>query len=220
MITLESAWDTVLMLLIAFGVGLLGGIGGAMLEQRQAAAAAIKSPGKLRFAATTLLGGIAAVAILYFFSPEHETVIAVAGKEPATATTYSLTELVALSLIIGSAGPAFLATMQTKTTALLEAQKSAAATEATATQAIGNVADQASTLAKASVASAAPKIEEALQQASGTTLSTAQVQEVVAKIADEAEASLATDLESHVESAKAQVAEASGSPTHPASATE
>jgi hypothetical protein len=194
------------MLLIAGGVGLLGGVGAALLDIRNRKDSSTQSS-VARFFSSIVLGGIAAVAVLYFFPPAQEVLHA--GVDPDLTTEYDLTKLVALSLIVGSAGPAFLATLQTKTLALSAAEEKATAATATATQAISGVADQAATIAKASVAASAPEIQAAVQQAGGPALSTAQVDNVASQLADKAETAVADSLSAHVESAQRSVAGAS-----------
>ncbi|HUC07693.1 MAG TPA: hypothetical protein VMR96_06350, partial [Solirubrobacterales bacterium] len=123
------------MLLVAGGVGFLGGIGAGLLEMRRDPAKE-KEWAKL-IGSSILLGGIAAVAILYFFPPE-ETKTVVANGMTETFTGYSLTKLVALALIVGSAGGSFLLLLQKKTLDLADAQKDAALKTAEAVQTAGD----------------------------------------------------------------------------------
>jgi hypothetical protein len=206
MIELTNTSDTVVMLAIAAGAGLLGGLGAALLELRRPGEAACRFSW-CSLISSILLGAIAAVAILYFFPPTQETVSTAAGGETVT-TEYDLTKLVALALIVGSAGPAFLAALQSRTLALANAEQVAAATQATAKQAVSSVADQAATLAKAGVSAAATQIQETLQQAGQAPLSGEQVNEVVNQLADQAQAAVADGLEPHVESAQRSISAA------------
>jgi hypothetical protein len=215
MIALDSTSDTVVMLFIAAGVGLIGGIAAGLLDMGRAAKS--DAPGnRMGFWASVFLGGVSAVAILYFFPPAQETVREVAGGAPETTTEYDLTQLVALALIVGSAGSGFLVVMQTRALALASAERTAA-TQATATQAISGVADQAASLAKAGVSAAAPQIEAALQQAA-PSLSQEQMSAVVSDLADQAETAVADNLEPQVESAQQMVvaASATAAPAKPA----
>jgi hypothetical protein len=103
--------------LIAAAVGAVGGLGAELLLQRADNTGTVEIPGRLKgtrfvdlgFPASLILGAIAAVAILYFFPPVTEKIIAGStGAPPQTTQEYDL--VVALSLIVGSAGPAFLST--------------------------------------------------------------------------------------------------------------
>ncbi len=158
MIPLNTTWDTVLMLLIAGGVGLIGGIAAGFLEMRRPDGPIACS--RKRFFGSVFLGGIAAVAILYFFPPEESVV---SGTE--IVNQYNLTRLVALALIIGSAGTNFLISMQARTMALV-AEKQAKTTEETANQAIGGIGTQVPVITKASVeATSAPVVQKAMEEA-------------------------------------------------------
>lgn len=210
MIELNTTWDVVLMLLIAAGVGLVGGLGAAMLDRRRREEDPTVGRGSL--GSSVFLGGIAAVAILYFFPPTREGANAVGGEGKA----YDLTELVALSLIVGSAGSSFLLMLQARTLALASAERNAAtqatanqATQATATQALSEVADQAASAAMASVSASAPELQAALQRAGAPVISAEQVDQVVSDLADQTKSAVAADLEPHVESAQKLVAAAS-----------
>lgn len=173
MIELTTTWDTVIMLLIAAGVGLIGGIGGGLLEMRRPSTADSNSTSNSNsgysakmFVSSVILGGIAAVAILYFFPPQ-ETVTVTVGSETTTTTEYDLTKLVALALIVGSAGAGFLLALQKRTSDLLDAEKAVAANTSasvSASQSIGGLKDQVSTLTKSGVESAAtPVVMKAME---------------------------------------------------------
>ncbi len=140
MVDLNTTWNTVVMLLVAGGVGLIGGFGAGLLEMRRIAAATTEKLGTTPpcpreskwagFLSSVVLGGIAAVAILYFFPPVQEVVTPGAGGESVVTTSYDLTKLVALALIVGSAGTGFLQVMQTRTLALASADRAKGAQEA------------------------------------------------------------------------------------------
>jgi hypothetical protein len=139
MIELTQDWDYVLMILIAAGVGAIGGFGGELLMSRADNTGTVETPGRLAgtrfvdigFPASLILGAIAAVAILYFFPPVVETITAGAnGAEPETTQEYDVVKLVALSLIVGSGGPAFLQTAQSRIIAAVNAQTAASKDEA------------------------------------------------------------------------------------------
>jgi len=164
MIPLNTTMDTVLMLLIAGGVGLIGGLAAGFLETRRPGVTITCSWQK--FAGSVFLGGVAAVAILYFFPPEEA--VEVAGK---VVHQYNLTRLVAFALIVGSAGTSFLFTLQTRALALAAQNKVEAteekveATEETATETIGGLGQQVPVIAKSAVESAAPAFQKVLEEA-------------------------------------------------------
>ncbi|HEX4465404.1 MAG TPA: hypothetical protein VH042_12270 [Solirubrobacterales bacterium] len=198
MIPIHNTCNTVVMLLVAGGVGLIGGIGAGLLEIR-------RDPKKAKecrkaIASCVLLGGIAAVAILYFFPPEE-----VVGSVTVEGLTkpikeYDLTKLVALALIVGSAGANFLLVMQKKTLDLLEAEKETAEAEkesaekegeantakATASEAMVGVGNQVPALVSASVIKAAtPTIRKALEKAGARKATKALPPEIVTSVLKE-----------------------------------
>jgi hypothetical protein len=157
MIPLNTTMDTVLMLLIAGGVGLIGGIAAAFLETRRPGVPA--NCGWKKFIGSVFLGGVAAVAVLYFFPPEES--VEVAKK---VVHQYNLTRLVAFALIVGSAGTSFLLTLQTRALALT-AQARVETTEETATETIDGLGKQVPVIAKSAVESAAPAFQKVLEEA-------------------------------------------------------
>jgi hypothetical protein len=152
--------DYVWMVVIAAGLGAIGGLGAELLLQRADNTGTLEIPGRLRgtrffdigFPASLILGAIAAVAILYFFPPVVEKVIVEAGKEPRTEHEYDLVRLIALSVIVGSAGPAFLSTAQARVMSALNAQKVGTAVDTGQAQ-----VDQVVESAKAAVPAAVQK---------------------------------------------------------------
>jgi len=77
----------------------------------------------LGFLSSLLLGAVTAVAFLYFFPPETQTITRDASGMNHTGYSYDLVKLVALSLIVGSAGPSFLSSIQGRLLGALNAQK-------------------------------------------------------------------------------------------------
>lgn len=218
MIELNTTWNTVTMLLIAAGVGLLGGIAAGLLEMQRAkkaaagATSAVAAPSLDRrtFWSSVFLGGVAAVAILYFFPPQ-ETVSVTIENAVATKTQYDLTKLVALALIVGSAGSSFLLVLQTRALALTSAA-GAEATKATANEAIGGFKDQAPALAKANVEALAPAVQEALEDAtmkSKAEISSDTVEELIGELATQTEAAMKDSIDPLVEGAQRTVLAAS-----------
>jgi hypothetical protein len=217
MIEIKTTWDTVIMLLVAGGVGFLGGIGAGLLEMR-------RDPEKEKewaklIGSSIMLGGIAAVAILYFFPPE-ETKTVIANGETEIFTGYSLTKLVALALIVGSAGGSFLLILQKRTLDLADAQKDAAlktaeavqtagdakAIQAQATEAVRSVGSQAKTLAKSGVVeSVEPTIRKALEEAGGVAVSAETVSAVAQELGDQAGLAVENSIGPVVEDAQDRI---------------
>ena len=134
------------------------------------------------------------MAILYFFPPVVET-IAVDPKtgKPDTTHEYDLVKLVALSLIVGSAGPAFLSTAQSRVMSALNAQKADTAVETGKAQ-----VDQVAKSAKAAVSGA-------VQEAVNTHMPTASADEIKA-VVETASESLEHSLQPQVKVARDQIA--------------
>ena len=223
MIELDSTWNTVVMLLVAAGVGLIGGIGGAFIEWRQRCAAPVTSGAgscnsRLSALSCIVLGGLAAVAILYFFPPTQEVVEpATDGAEPVVTTFYDLTQLVALALIVGSAGAAFLQALQTRALAMAKAQE-AEATKATATAAVSGIGARMEQTTEDTIKDASTQIKAELQKA--TPLPLEQAEKIVDDLADKASTAVAESLESEVKTAQRVIAATgTGEPTVPAPAT-
>lgn len=198
MIPLNTTWDNILMLLIAGGVGLIGGVGAALLETRREGTAT--ASGWKAFAGSVILGGIAAVAILYFFPPQ-ETIV----KDGVSTSQYDLTRLVALALIVGSAGTSFLLTLQTRAMALV-AEKQAKTTEETAQQTVGAMGEQMPVIGKASVEGAAPLIQKALENASKlekrSQVTPAMVQAVTDELGSEVKRAVEVQIDPMVKGAQ------------------
>lgn len=201
MIDLNSTTDYVYMLLIAAGIGAIGGLGAELLLKRADNTGTLLLPSKLSgthlvevgFPASLMIGAIAAVAILYFFPPVVTTVTAGRnGGAPTTTLQYDVVKLAALSLIVGSAGPAFLSSAQARLASALDAQKVDAAVETGKNQ-LAQIAE-----------SAKAAVPGAVQEAVARTLPNADVGQLKA-VADAASASLRSALEPQVEVAKQQV---------------
>jgi hypothetical protein len=111
MVSLDTTTRWVVMLLVAGGVGLIGGVAAALLETK--ANFNDKPPNRgswlLNGIVCVFVGGVAAVAVIYFFIPVKELIPKGGGKPEAY---YELIKLVPLSLIVGSAGTYFLKSFQ------------------------------------------------------------------------------------------------------------
>jgi hypothetical protein len=216
MIELDSTWNTIVMLLVAFGVGLLGGIGAAFIEWRQRCAnpSAVGQPCNPKWSAISciVLGGLAAVAILYFFPPTQEVLVPVEGKEPEKTISYNLVELVALALIVGTAGAAFLQALQTRALALTKAQEAESAKAAT----LATVADlpkKAEEATKTGIQEASDEIKAKLQ---GSPVPSQQADQLVKDLAEEASSAVVEDIEPRLEIAQQVIAATSPGAQRPA----
>lgn len=201
MIELGGDLDYVYMIGIALIAGGIGGVAAELLIQRAGNRGTVELPGRLArtrlvdigYPANIVLGGIAAVAILYFFPPVIPTITpGTGGGEPIRSEEYDLVKLIALSLIVGSAGPAFLASAQSRVMSALNAQKADTAVETGKKQ-----IDQVVESAKAAVPAA-------VQAALAEHISTATPDDVKA-ISDSTVASMATTLEPQVAVARGQI---------------
>jgi uncharacterized protein (DUF2267 family) len=219
MIELNTTWNTIVMLLVAGGVGLIGGVGAALIELKARAAAApttgTGSTGQkatdpssdfLNILACVVLGGIAAVAVLYFFPPTKEVVPEGGG---ATETSYDLIKLVALSLIVGSAGTVFLQSLQARALNLANEQKVGTVT-ATAGAAVDTATKSMPGLAATRIEASTSEATAAIQQKSG--LSAEQSHEVakavLGAVADTVSEGLAEDVQKQADDAQRVVAAA------------
>lgn len=221
MIELDSTWNTIVMLLVAFGVGLLGGVGAAFIEWRQrsatppAAGTQVPSAG-LSALSCVVLGGLAAVAVLYFFPPTQEIVEPVADGEAKKATFYDLTELVALALIVGTAGAAFLQALQSRALMMAKAQQ-AETTAATSAAAVGGISAQAKETTEAQIKAAGTQLKTELQKAN--PLPADQAEQIVDDLADRASTAVAENLESQVQMAQRVIAAAASGEPPPTAGT-
>lgn len=170
MITLESSWDYVWLFVVAGGFGAVGGLAYELLQVRAHETGTLELPGgrgsqrfvDLGFFASIILGAIAAIAITYFFTPEVLVKTGPPGSEVIT-TKWQIVKVVPLSIIVGSAGGAFLTTMQTRALAQLNAQRAetnaqkAQTTAAVSKTAVAQLA--AAATAASQVAAAMPRAE-------------------------------------------------------------
>jgi hypothetical protein len=107
-------------ILIAAAAGAVGGLVYELLQARLSDAGMLerwsthvdgsRSFWDLGFVASVIIGAVSAVAFLYFLTPT-ETVISTA-QSTVTTRAYDPFKLIAASLIVGSAGGAFLTAMQ------------------------------------------------------------------------------------------------------------
>jgi hypothetical protein len=200
MVELNSTGDTVWMLVVTFLVGLLGGVAAAFIEWRKSCAQPQAKTCNRSWSAVScvFLGAIAAVAILYFFPPTT-TETSLSGE---TVSSYDLVKLVALALIVGSAGAAFLQAMQTRALALASAERTEA-TKATATEALEGLPKQAEKAAETGIEAAAMQIQDKLR--SKKELKPREAEKAIEELASDASKSVADALGSQVDTAQKMV---------------
>jgi hypothetical protein len=205
MIALETTWEYVVMIIVAFAVGLLGGVGAALLESKTKVAADPPDTKhwKLDTFACVVIGGIAAVAVLYFFLPTRE-IVSTSGK---SEQFYELVKLVALSLIVGSAGTVFLQTFQTRVEGALAAQAGNQATEKAAekTHTAAGVAESIPAQTDRSLDSAAANFQTVL---TGAGITAEKAAEVAPQLVEEAKKAAAEAIEPQVNTIQALAAPA------------
>jgi hypothetical protein len=140
MVTLTGAVDYVWLFLTAAISGAVGGLAYELLRpgRSDTPTGEIETSGWLRVPfyrgqprppiielgvfSSLIVGAIAAVAAAYFFTPEVQVKEMVRGVEVVT-TKWQIVKVVPLSLIVGSAGGAFLTAMQSRVLAQVNAER-------------------------------------------------------------------------------------------------
>jgi hypothetical protein len=159
MVSLTGALDYVWLFLIAGGLGAIGGIGFELLQTRVGGVTGLlRLPGQgpnqsfvdLGFFASMILGAIAAVAVSYFFTPEVQVKVTVRGVQ-SIRTEWSIARVVPLSLIVGSAGGAFLRAMQARVQLAVSNQR-VVATQAAGKAALVQLAQSSQDATRAAIA--------------------------------------------------------------------
>lgn len=110
-------------LVTALAAGAVGGLTAAMMlldPSEHGGDVPVGSSAARVVAIRTLVGAVAAVAFLFFFPVETTTTVTRA-KVAVVHTTYPFLQVVALGLIVGSGGAAFLQAMQSKVSSRLAA---------------------------------------------------------------------------------------------------
>jgi len=120
-------------LVAAFIAGSVGGLAAALILL-DPTESSNPSPTGWKAAAVvairTLVGAVAAVAFLFFFPTEQQITTATAGHPATTITVYPFLKVIALALVVGTGGSAFLSSMRNQAISFVTASK---ANEAKAT---------------------------------------------------------------------------------------
>jgi hypothetical protein len=203
MVTIKSVHDTIIMMLVAAGVGAVAGLGAYVLQSKS-------DDDNLEWPGSVLIGAIASLGVLYFLSPITKTAITLPAGSVKTTSQYDLLKLVSLSAIVGSAGRAFLAAMQARATGLLN-QKAVADVKATTPKALEQAqarigADVEGV--KAQISTLAPELH-ALAGAAGVPAQVQQAADMVDTVQDEI-AKVAGRAETHLDAAQSQIEAAAG----------
>jgi hypothetical protein len=127
MIPMETMSDVVRMLVVAGILGAVGGLISQLMSTLQLSPvpttrAALFTP-LIGWIANPLVGAAAAVIALYFLAPITTTVTKEANGTSVTTQEYDLIKLVALSLVVGTAGTAFITAAQARIIAAVNEQK-------------------------------------------------------------------------------------------------
>ena len=169
MVLLAHPHDYVHLFLYSASFGAVGGLAYALLQVSSADSGFLALPwihrGRvgLGFFASVIVGAIAAMAVSYFFTPEALVKATVNGKQ-VIQTKWQIVKVIPLSIIVGSAGGAFLDAMRGRVLAELNAQK-VVATQAAGKTAVKQIAEAAKTSATATVAAVSDNIGTALEAA-------------------------------------------------------
>jgi hypothetical protein len=179
-VDLESIHDYVVLFILAAAFGALGGLAYELLLTRGQEAGGVEWPGRrtavpnyldLGFFGSMFLGAVAAVAVSYFFTPETQVKVTEGGTD-LIKTQWQIVKVVPLSLIVGSAGGAFLSAMQARVLAQLKEQE-AEATRRTAEAINAQLATGTKQVAAAAATAAAEKVgamaEQTVQKAAQQT---------------------------------------------------
>jgi hypothetical protein len=171
-VDLESVHDYVWLFAVAAVFGALGGLAYELLLARGQETGGLERPGTragvpnfydLGFVGSMFLGAVAAVAVSYFFTPEIQ-VKAREGNTDVIKTQWQIVKVVPLSLIVGSAGGAFLSAMQARVVARLKEQE-AEATKRTAQAVTEQLATGTKQVATLAATAAAEKVQATAVQA-------------------------------------------------------
>lgn len=128
MIILEGTWDYVWMLATIAGAGLFGGLLYELLQVRSTESGTIELPGRradrrfldLGFGASLVTGAGAALGIAFFFRPDVQRPVENVTGAQTLVMQWEIVRVIALSIIVGSAGGAFLTALQARVRALLD----------------------------------------------------------------------------------------------------
>jgi hypothetical protein len=162
-ISANNGW----VLITALVAGAVGGLAAAliMLDPTQSQALPAGAKPSTIVAIRTLVGAVASAAFLFFFPVQQKTSVDVLGHVTTTAT-YSFLTVVALSLIVGTGGSAFLSAMRDKANSMIAATQ-AKQTTTTAKEVAKAALNAAPALASAIALQRASQVTERTQQLAG-----------------------------------------------------
>jgi hypothetical protein len=127
MIPMVTLSDFVTMLVVAAVLGGVGGLVGQLMATLQLTPVPTSWPAlftpPLGWIANPLVGAAAAVIALYFLAPITTTQTVQSDGSIVTTQTYDIIKLVALSLVVGTAGTTFIAAAQARILAAVNEQK-------------------------------------------------------------------------------------------------
>jgi hypothetical protein len=188
MVRLSSPHDYVHLFIWAAVFGAVGGLAYELLQVRSGDTGSLELPGKrgaryldIGFLASLIVGAIAAIAISYFFTPEVLVKETVNGS-PAVITKWQIVKVIPLSILVGSAGGAFLDAMRKRVMGQLTSQK-LAATQGAAETAVNQLAEAAKTANKGALATTRTQIMAEADKAIG-----AATEEIPAPVAEQLKA--------------------------------
>ncbi|MGA8725998.1 MAG: hypothetical protein WB565_13245 [Acidimicrobiales bacterium] len=110
----------------------------------------------------TFVGAIAAMAFLFFFPTQQQTTVVVGGHS-TTVTVYPFLKVIALGLVVGTGGSAFLSAMRNQANSFItaaNANKAAAQVKATSVTALNMLPTIGAEAAKADVAQHAQAVKD------------------------------------------------------------
>ena len=179
---LVTTGDTITLFVIAAIAGAVGGVVADLLLVHNRQSGMIELPHRttnyvdLGTIASVLVGAVAAMIGIYIFPPA--TITTVTNGVSSTVVHYDLYRLIPLSLLIGSAGSAFLAAAQSRVTAAA-AQQQLQTTKSVANSQLAHLAEQAAGLGKNTAAGTAKLADPATQDVGSLLTSIDQARDAI-----------------------------------------
>lgn len=158
---LEETLDYVWMLAIAAGFGLFGGVLYALLRQARRETSTVtvlgREVGSAGLLSSALIGAGAALAVTFFLRPDEHNVVDRNGTL-VEVTQWDIITVVAVSIIVGSAGPSFFNAFHERLAGVLNEQSTTTTAEVGKTQAEG-MANMAKALQAETRTAAVPAVQ-------------------------------------------------------------